>query len=57
MLWDASTDFIKCVRSRWRRADKNSGGGERWLKDKTVKNNRMMNHVVDRTKEIYKIIM
>jgi len=54
MPWHASTDVIECVRSRWRRADKNSGGGERWLKDKTVKknNNRMMNQVVDRTKEI-----
>jgi len=49
MPWDASTGVINCVRSRWRRADKNSGGGERWLKDK---NNRMMNQVVDRTKEI-----
>ena len=37
MLWDATTDVMKCVRSRWHHADKNLGGGERWLKDKTVK--------------------
>jgi len=37
MTWNGSTDVTKCVRSRWYRADKNSGGGELWLKDKTEK--------------------
>jgi len=51
MPWHASTDVIECVRSRWRRADKNSGGGERWLKDKTVKTTETKRSLETRQKE------